>query len=147
MVKYLFLSLFGLFFTLIGPALGAEWTALPSGLSYRDDVVGPGAEVVSGALVTVHYRGTFPDGRLFDASHAGDRPPFRFVEETTYLLPGWTEGVKGMRVGGKRTLNLPPALAYGAVGVKGVIPGGAVLLYEVEVVSVEPPPAAPPASN
>lgn len=106
----------------------------PSGLYVRDLVVGTGAIATPTRRVEVHYVGSLVDGREFDANEAGDTP-LDFVLGTGQVIPGWDEGVDGMRVGGKRQLVIPPALAYGAEGI-GPIPGNAVLVFTVELVGV-----------
>jgi FKBP-type peptidyl-prolyl cis-trans isomerase len=107
----------------------------PSGLYTRDLVVGEGAQAVSPGWVTAHYTGWFPDGREFDSSRGGD--PLRFMLGAGDVIVGWDEGLAGMRVGGRRQLVIPPALAYGDVGAGGVIPPDATLVFEVEFVSVD----------
>lgn len=110
-------------------------TTTGSGLRYRDDTVGEGAEATHGRRVTVHYTGTLDDGTKFDSSR--DRSePFRFTLGTGQVIAGWDEGVSGMRVGGRRTLIIPPALGYGARGAGGVIPPLATLVFDVELLEV-----------
>lgn len=112
-------------------------------VAVSEDVVGTGAEAVQGALVTVHYTGTFEDGTKFDSSV--DRgTPFPFTLGAGQVIPGWDRGVQGMKVGGKRRLIIPSDLAYGVQGVKGpdgkyLIPPNAVLRFEVELLSVQLP--------
>lgn len=126
------------------PALGmmtpdnkpeAAWTKTASGLEIQELVIGDGDEAKAGRTVDVHYTGWLIDGSKFDSSH--DRgEPFSFRLGTGAVIQGWDEGVAGMRVGGKRKLRIPPALAYGSRGAGGVIPGEATLLFEVELVGV-----------
>lgn len=108
----------------------------PSGLSYEDLTSGRGdAAVGRGCFVTVHYVGRLADGTTFDSSR--DRgEPFGFPLDVGYVIRGWDEGVKGMRVGGVRRLTVPPELGYGAQGIAGLIPPGAVLVFEVELLGV-----------
>lgn len=113
----------------------APRVTLSSGLSYRDEVIGTGEPVAAGRLVIVRYLGKWLSGKTFDTSHA--ESPFAFIQGTTRLLPGWVQGVEGMRAGGRRTLTVPPALAYGTDGVRGFIPPAATLVYEIEVLKVE----------
>ena len=103
-----------------------------------DTVVGAGAEAVSGRRVSVHYTGWLHDpaqadghGRKFDSSV--DRgSPFDFHLGGGQVIRGWDEGVAGMKVGGKRTLVIPPEMGYGARGAGGgLIPGGATLVFDV----------------
>lgn len=105
-----------------------------SGLQYTDINVGDGAEAVTGKTVSVHYTGTLEDGTPFDSSR--ERGPFQFHLGSGMVIKGWDEGVAGMKVGGKRTLIIPPELGYGAAGAGAVIPGGATLHFEVELLDV-----------
>ena len=110
-------------------------TQAASGLRYQDLTVGDGAEAVSGRQVFVHYTGWLVDGTKFDSSV--DRgTPFDFPLGTGHVIAGWDEGVVGMRVGGKRKLVIPPALAYGRDGASGIIPPNAVLVFDVELLEV-----------
>jgi FKBP-type peptidyl-prolyl cis-trans isomerase len=109
-------------------------TTTPSGLQYRDDVVGDGPEARAGQTVSVHYTGTFPDGRKFDSSR--DRgQPFQFPLGGGRVIRGWDEGVAGMKVGGRRTLVIPPDLGYGSRD-NGPIPANSVLHFDVELLGV-----------
>jgi FKBP-type peptidyl-prolyl cis-trans isomerase FkpA len=104
------------------------------GLRYADLRAGDGAEAAAGQNVTVHYTGWLTDGRLFDSSR--DRgSPFRFRLGGGQVIRGWDQGVAGMRVGGRRRLEIPPELGYGSRGV-GPIPGGATLIFAVELLGV-----------
>lgn len=106
-----------------------------SELQVEDIQVGEGAEAVKGRVVEVHYTGTLLDGTRFDSSL--DRgAPFRFTLGAGRVIAGWDQGVAGMRVGGRRVLTIPPALAYGAAGVPGVIPPSSTLRFEVELLAV-----------
>ncbi|MEP6870406.1 MAG: FKBP-type peptidyl-prolyl cis-trans isomerase [Anaerolineaceae bacterium] len=108
----------------------------PSGLKYEDTKVGAGATPQTGQRVTVHYTGTLLDGTKFDSSR--DRgTPFTFVIGTGSVIKGWDEGVATMKVGGKRNLSIPAALAYGARSPGAGIPPNSDLLFEVELLSVQ----------
>ena len=114
----------------------------PSGLQYEDTVVGTRAEAAAGQRVKVHYTGwlhapeaTDNRGRKFDSSKdRGD--PFVFGLGGGQVIRGWDEGVQGMKVGGTRVLVIPADLGYGARGAGGVIPPGATLVFEVELLAV-----------
>jgi FKBP-type peptidyl-prolyl cis-trans isomerase FkpA len=104
---------------------------------------GDGAEAVSGKTVIVHYTGWLYDpaaadghGAKFDSS-VDRKEPFGFMLGTGKVIKGWDEGVAGMKVGGKRTLVIPPQMAYGARGAGGVIPPNATLLFDVELIEVK----------
>lgn len=113
---------------------GKEIT-MPNGLKIEDIKIGTGSEAQSGSTVTVHYTGTFPDGRKFDSSL--DRgQPFSFQLGARQVIQGWDEGLLGMKVGGKRKLTIPPALAYGEQGAGNIIPPNATLLFEVELLEI-----------
>jgi peptidylprolyl isomerase len=111
----------------------------PSGLSYEDTVVGSGPSPTKGQTCVMHYTGWLwvngAKGDKFDSSLDRGRP-FEFPIGLGRVIQGWDEGVATMKVGGKRTLLIPPALGYGAAGAAGVIPGGATLLFEVELLRV-----------
>ncbi len=107
----------------------------PSGLQWKDVVIGTGTEVTTGSTVSVHYTGTLTNGVKFDSSY--DRgAPFSFTVGEGQVIPGWEEGLLGMRVGGKRELVIPPELAYGSRDL-GVIPANSTLQFVVEVVDVK----------
>ena len=110
-------------------------------LETTDMKPGTGAEARQGRRVAVHYTGwlyhpTKPDhkGRQFDSSRG--REPFTFRLGAGEVIPGWDQGVAGMKVGGQRTLTIPPDLGYGARGAGGVIPPNAELIFEVELLGV-----------
>jgi peptidylprolyl isomerase len=109
-------------------------TTTPSGLQYRDDVVGDGPEARHGQSVSVHYTGTLTDGTKFDSSR--DRgQPFQFPLGGGRVIQGWDEGVAGMKVGGRRTLVIPPELGYGPRGM-GPIKPNSTLVFDVELLGV-----------
>lgn len=109
-------------------------TTTPSGLQYRDDAVGDGPEAGAGKTVSVHYTGTLLDGKKFDSSR--DRgQPFHFHLGGGEVIRGWDEGVAGMKVGGRRTLVIPPELGYGSRAI-GPIPPNSTLRFDVELLGV-----------
>lgn len=104
-------------------------------LQVTDVVVGTGEKAVSGSVVTVHYRGTLIDGTVFDSSLT--RAPLTFKLGARRVIRGWDQGIVGMRVGGKRTLIVPPGLGYGSRAM-GLIPPNAHLIFDVELLAVSP---------
>ncbi len=106
-----------------------------SGLTYDVLQAGTGAEAKAGAKVKVHYTGWLTDGKKFDSSVDRGRP-FEFSLGGGQVIKGWDEGVAGMKVGEKRKLTIPPELGYGSRGAAGVIPPGATLIFEVELLGV-----------
>jgi FKBP-type peptidyl-prolyl cis-trans isomerase len=113
----------------------ATEVTMPDGLQYTDDVVGTGAEATAGKTAVVHYTGWLMDGTKFDSSVDRDQP-FSFPLGAGQVIKGWDEGVVGMKVGGKRTLIVPPALGYGARGAGNVIPPNATLKFDVQLLDV-----------
>jgi len=113
---------------------------MPDGLKYTDTKTGDGATAHAGNKVSVHYTGWLSDngakGKKFDSSV--DRgQPFQFTLGAHQVITGWDEGVAGMKVGGTRTLTIPPELGYGARGAGGVIPPNATLIFDVELLQVQ----------
>ena len=108
----------------------------PYELRTEDIAVGDGEEARPGSVVEVHYVGvSWKTGRQFDASwDRGDT--FKFTLGKRHVIPGWDQGVEGMRVGGRRRLEVPPSLAYGTLR-NGPIPGNSTLVFDVELVSVQ----------
>lgn len=114
-------------------------TTTPSGLAFEDTRVGDGATPAAGQTCVMHYTGWLwvdgAKGAKFDSSH-DRRQPFAFPIGRGRVIKGWDEGVSTMRVGGARTLLIPPALGYGERGFPGAIPPGSTLLFEVELLEL-----------
>jgi FKBP-type peptidyl-prolyl cis-trans isomerase len=104
-------------------------------LVIEDLIEGDGAEATTGCGVSVHYTGWLLDGSKFDSSVDRGRP-LEFPLGKGMVIPGWDQGVVGMRVGGKRKLTIPPHLGYGAQGFPPVIPPQSTLVFEVELLGV-----------
>ena len=122
-----------------GSAMAQQTTTTASGLQFIDQAVGAGPAPETGQRVVVHYTGwLFEDGERgakFDSSV--DRgQPFQFLIGVGQVIAGWDEGVASMKPGGKRTLIIPPALAYGSRGAGGVIPPNATLMFDVELLEI-----------
>jgi FKBP-type peptidyl-prolyl cis-trans isomerase len=112
-------------------------------LTISDITIGTGAQAQTGSHVTVHYTGWLYDasetdlhGKKFDSS-VDRKSPINFVLGAHRVIPGWEQGLVGMKVGGKRTLIIPSELAYGARGAGGVIPPNAILVFDVELLAVK----------
>jgi FKBP-type peptidyl-prolyl cis-trans isomerase FkpA len=112
----------------------------PSGLYVHDVVIGTGAVADSMTTAEVHYTGWLADGTKFESSHDGGTP-YRFTVGIGQVISAWDEGVRGMRVGGKRQLIVPPRLGYGDIGSPPSIPRMATLIFDLELVGL--PPASP----
>lgn len=114
----------------------SAYRTTPSGLMIYDFNEGSGAVADSGDTVTVNYTGWLrSDSTRFDSSVGGD--PFTFPLGQGRVIRGWDEGVQGMSVGGERSLVIPPELGYGDRGARNVIPPGATLIFEIELLSIE----------
>ena len=115
-----------------------DLVTMASGVRYHDETVGTGPEPRPGQTVTVQYTGWLDEGgrhgRKFDSSRDRDQP-FSFTLGAGQVIPGWDIGVATMHVGGKRTLVIPPRLAYGDQGADDAIPPDATLIFDVELLS------------
>ena len=125
------------------PEGGSKLNAMPTTLQKIDVKQGGGAEAVKGKPVIVHYTGWIYDdskpdkhGAKYDSS-LDSKVPFGFFLGQGKVIKGWDEGVPGMKVGGKRTLIIPPDMAYGERGAGGVIPPNATLVFDVELLDVK----------
>ena len=107
---------------------------IPKDMTINDITLGAGAEAVNGATVSVHYVGRLDNGTEFDNSHKRGAP-IEFTLGAGQVIAGWEEGILGMKVGGERTLVIPPDKAYGDAGI-GPIPPNATLTFTVELVAV-----------
>ena len=109
---------------------------MDNGLIIEDLVVGEGTEAQDYNKVVVNYTGELEDGTVFDSSLNPGREPFTFTLGVGSVIKGWDLGVKGMKVGGKRKLTIPPELGYGERNTS-VIPPNSTLLFEVDLLEVE----------
>ena len=138
--------------TLCACERGASKTTIPARpvteLIIRDTQTGNGTAAGKDHQVTVHYTGWIYDeaagqlhGKQFDSSRGDDNnkaQPFSFYLGANQVIPGWDQGIAGMKVGGKRTLIIPPELAYGKRGSgRGTIPGNATLIFDIELLAVK----------
>ncbi|WP_320772988.1 FKBP-type peptidyl-prolyl cis-trans isomerase [Streptomyces sp. CRN 30] len=115
------------------PEVDVPEGAAPAELTVRDLVVGDGAEVKPGMVVRVHYVGvTFETGREFDSSWDRDQP-FKFALGGGRVIKGWDRGLRGMRVGGRREIVVPPRLGYGNQSPSTLIPAGSTLVFVVDL--------------
>lgn len=124
--------------TPFAPSLGVDLRTMAvtaSGLYMRDDTVGTGAEAMPGQQVSVHYTGWLPNGTKFDSSVDRGKP-FVFPLGGGRVIAGWDEGVQGMKVGGTRTLVIPPTLGYGPRAI-GPIPPNSTLVFRVDLLGVQ----------
>ena len=110
---------------------------MENGLLIEDLIVGDGAEAKDYNKVVVNYTGKLEDGSVFDSSLNPGRSPFTFTLGAGSVIKGWDQGLKNMKVGGKRKLTIPPDLAYGANGAGNAVPPNSTLIFEVELLEVE----------
>jgi peptidylprolyl isomerase len=134
-------ALFAPFAPALTPAIAQPVTTTPSGLKIIDTKVGTGASPKPGQTCAMNYTGWLYEngkkGAKFDSNLDHGGAPFEFPIGQHRVIAGWDEGVSTMKVGGKRTLIIPPELAYGSRGAGGVIPPNATLIFDVELVGVK----------
>tara|TARA_B100001173_G_scaffold250071_1_gene220790 strand:- start:96 stop:824 length:729 start_codon:yes stop_codon:yes gene_type:complete len=107
-------------------------------LEIKNNIEGDGVEILNHSKIKVHYIGTLEDGTKFDSSY--DRgEPFSFQIGLRQVIEGWETGIIGMKVGGKRTLIIPPELGYGERGAGELIPPNSTLIFDIEIIDVLPP--------
>jgi peptidylprolyl isomerase len=118
------------------PEIEFPGAAPPPELVVEDQIVGDGPQAVAGSTVLAHYVGVaYSTGEEFDASwNRGE--PLRFQLGAGQVIAGWDQGLQGMRVGGRRTITIPPHLGYGDQGAGGAIKGGETLIFVVDLVDV-----------
>ena len=111
---------------------------LATDVQIKNNIQGEGAEIINHSKIKVHYIGMFEDGTKFDSSY--DRgEPFSFQIGLRQVIKGWETGIIGMKVGGKRTLIIPPALGYGERGAGELIPPNSTLVFDIEIIDIKPP--------
>ena len=115
---------------------GPAAVTLPNGLKFEDLKVGDGPTPQAGQTVTVNYTGWLQDGKKFDSSFDRNQP-FKFQVGRGMVIRGWDEVVLLMKVGGTRKVLIPPDLAYGQRGAGGVIPPGATLIFQIDLISAQ----------
>ena len=133
-----------------GTCYNAKGVTFPDGLKSFDLKIGTGAAAKAGENAEVQYTGWLTDGHPFDSSRFAGRTPFTFQIGQQQVIPGWDEGIPGEKIGGKRCLTIPAALAYGAQGQQDqttgavIIPPNATLVFEIELLSLKPGPRPSP---
>lgn len=118
----------------VQPVIPKPKGAPPTGLQVRDVVQGKGKPAASGDKLTVQYTGVaWSSGRVFDSSWSRGKQPFSFKLGAGMVIPGWDQGLVGMRVGGRRELVIPPALAYGPQGQPPAIGPNETLIFVIDL--------------
>ncbi|MET0553920.1 MAG: FKBP-type peptidyl-prolyl cis-trans isomerase [Vicinamibacteria bacterium] len=124
-------------FSMIGSGCSSDDS--PTGpeapLATQELTLGTGATAVAGDVLTVHYIGSLQNGTVFESSYRLGQP-YQFRLGVGQVIPGWDQGIPGMKVGGKRRLIIPPSLAYGRDGSGTAIPPNATLQFDVELVAI-----------
>ena len=116
--------------------LAAGFDSTESGLRYKFIQRGKGAKAENGKMVSVHYEGSLPNGKVFDSSYKR-REPIDFTLGIGQVIKGWEEGIALLQVGDKARFVIPSHLAYGSAGAGGVIPPDATLIFDVELMAVK----------
>ncbi len=120
-----------------GGGSGGNEVTTPTGLRYVDQVEGTGPSPQVGQKVSVHYTGTLESGVKFDSSRDPGKQPLEFVVGSGGMIKGFDEGVRTMKVGGRRKLIIPPKIGYGAAGKPPLIPPNSTLIFDIELLSVK----------
>jgi FKBP-type peptidyl-prolyl cis-trans isomerase len=118
------------------PCTKGKTKTTPNGVKVTDTKCGKGAEAKRGSAIKVLYVGKLSSGKVFDASSRHGNKPLKILIGKGAVIPGWDEGVPGMRVGGVRDLVIPPAMAYGAAGAGSAIPPNATIEFRIKLVGV-----------
>jgi len=118
-----------------GATPGQGYESSPSGLKFQNTLIGEGLEAKEGMLATVNYVGSLKDGTVFDSSYERGEV-FQFVIGAGQVIKGFEEGVAGMKVGGKRVVEIPPELGYSEQEIPG-IPANSTLVFEIELMGVQ----------
>jgi FKBP-type peptidyl-prolyl cis-trans isomerase len=113
-----------------------EGNSTPSGVQYWDIQIGEGSPATKGHAVKVLYKAWVENGKEFASSASDGRAPI-FTLGAGQVIPGWEEGVEGMKAGGKRQLRIPPGLAYGAAGIPDLVPPDATLIFDVVLIELQ----------
>ena len=108
-----------------------------NGLIIKDTKKGKGPAAKAGDTISVKYVGKFTDGKVFDSTAKEGGKPFDVTIGVSRVIKGWTQGLVGMKKGGKRTLTIPPELAYGPNGYPGAIPPNSTLIFDIECVGLK----------
>ena len=119
---------------------GNDTTVTDEGLEITDNEVGNGAEAEPMDFLTIHFEGSLENGEVFESTYERDEPIVVQVGAGQLPMQGWDQGMIGMREGGKRSLVIPPDLAFGEDGIEGFIPGGENVYMDVELISITKPP-------
>jgi peptidylprolyl isomerase len=116
--------------------VSGEGQLTPSGVRYWDLQMGEGDPATNGHAVKVQYTAWVENGKEFASSISDGKPPI-FTLGVGQVIPGWEDGVRGMKVGGKRQLRIPPSLAYGESGMPPLVPPNSTLVYDVELIALQ----------